>query len=638
LVLSIALGAAGFLLFALEPMVGKMVLPIGGGTPGVWNACLFFFQAAFLAGALYARSVTLLANRTLQVAIHLALLLVALRCVPISIAAAPVSPDRELPFVLLGALVGAAAVPTIALSATTPLLMSLVARGRVGDPYRLYVASNAGSLAGLLAYPVLVEPRLGLAAQSTLWAAGFGALAVMVVAAALATRPAGTGKEPTPARAHAPGAGERIRWLVLAMVPASLTLGVTAYLSADVAAGPLLWVVPLALYLASWIVAFGDGRLKRSLPPRALLLFATPLLIAILTEASAPALLVIALHLGVFFLAALGCHRRLAAERPEPARAAEFHLWIAFGGAAGGLLNALVAPLVFSNVSEYPLAILAACALAGGSRNHSITRTDLLHAAAIAALTLLLASAASLLALPPGRGRTLVVFLAPALLAYGVGAQRPPRFALGLAAIVAVAAFLPGAHGDVVAQARSFFGVVRITRSGPIHTMVHGRTVHGRQSLEPGKRERPLAYYDPDGPVGSLFAARTDHRPDAQVGAIGLGTGAIAAYARHGEKWTFYEIDPAVVRFATDPAYFTFLRDAPSRHAPRIVVGDGRLRLVEAEDSSLDLLVVDAFGSDAIPTHLLTRERAGRPHRAAPGWSRSSSRTPGRRRRRRSRC
>jgi hypothetical protein len=623
---TLLLGAA--LLFVVQPMVGKMLLPPFGGAPAVWNTCLVFYQAGLLLGYLHAHVVaTRLALRT-QVLAHGTLLLLALALGPIAVSGQAPSGDPLL--ALLGRLVVGVGLPFFALSATGPLLQSWFAATRrraARDPYFLYAASNLGSLLGLVGYPTLIEPAIGLAAQARAWAYGLALLAVLVVASgvmAVAIRDPDRAR-PVPAAGGA-SVGERLRWGGLAFLPCSLMMSVTHYITTDVAPVPLLWIVPLSLYLVAFILAF--SRLPRRVVTAAGVLAIPPAaaeLYFYCSETPRPvwlALLLPLVALGLLCLAFLG---RLAERRPDASRLTEYYLWVSLGGVLGGAANALAAPAVFRTLAEYPLGLALALGLLPfllGRDTRPSWRSVALDgalAAAVFGLTAWLVASyplkhvdltrvAEWLGTARGRLTVIVSYLVPVLVCFLLLAlRRRPAFGLGLAAF-ALASDLHGGVRQIVHRARSFFGVLTVQDDpeGDCRHLLNGRTPHGRQSLLPERRRSPLVFYHRDGPVGDLFKAFSGEARKDEVAVVGLGTGAIAAYGEPGQRMTFYEIDPRVVSVARDSGLFTYLRD--SQATVEVVVGDARLRLADAPDGSYGLLLVDAFTSDAIPVHLLTRE------------------------------
>ncbi len=638
------------LLFTMQPMVGRVLLPLLGGAPATWNTCLVFFQAALLAGYGWAHAATTRLPRRTQVVVHLGVALSALAVLPVRFPADPVGPfsvaDAPIVWLLLRLPV-AAGLPVVGLSATTPVVQrwfSRTSHRAAGDPYFLYAASNLGSLVALLGYPLLVEPRLSLGLQGRVWTAGYVVLVGLVAACGLvsawagrAGAPASAGPDALTAGSHGPAERihprRRLRWVALAFVPSSYLLGVTAFLSTDIAAVPLLWVLPLALYLLSFVVVFAP----RPLVPHRAFARALPALVLLvvvveLSGMTLPLWLLIPLHLAAFVVAAIVCHGELARDRPSPARLTEYYLLMSLGGVLGGAFNALLAPALFDRVLEYPLAMVLACLLRPAAPRSAQEEAagascrarglDLALPAALGGLTAALGLGAPGLGLEEGRAGVAWMLGLPAVACYTF-VDRPLRFALGLAALLLAAQFHAGPHGRPLHQERTFFGVLRVTvdATGRFHQLVHGRTVHGRQRWRGGARGEPLAYYHPSGPAGEIFEHFHESAAPRAFGIVGLGAGSLCAYARAGEEWVFYEIDPAVERIARDPAYFTFWRDC-SAERRSVVRGDARLRLADAPDRRYGMLVVDAFSSDAIPVHLVTREALAlyRRKTAPGGW------------------
>ncbi|HEY3787313.1 MAG TPA: fused MFS/spermidine synthase [Urbifossiella sp.] len=634
------------LLFLVEPHVGKRLLPLVGGTPGVWNACLVFFQAVLLAGYFYAhRSITRLGVRR-QAGLHLALLVVVLVAFkiavvstgsPVPIVSSLVPADQDYPILgVVELLVVAVGVPFFVLSTTAPLLQRwFAATGHPSakDPYFLYAASNAGSLFGLLAYPIVIEPELTLDMQQWLWAGGVAFYLVLVLLCALTVlrsrraaevNPLLAEEQPTDVgRSPRPIATSRIlRWIGLAALPSSLLLGSTAHLSTDLAPVPLLWVVPLALYLVSFIIVFARWpdsvhRVVGRITPM-LLVF---VVLSLLTEAAEPLGLIAGLHFAALFGVCLLCHGELAKDRPPPEQLTAFYLWMSVGGVVGGLFNALIAPLLFHRLGmvEYPLALVVAALVRPRTSESSGTPLGLLDAAMLLGLLGLCiglvqfipeyfaapADSDSADAMIARLIRSGLMFGVPAAIAFAL-ARKPLRFALALAGLLVVGSFDASQLGETLHMERNFFGVVRVTRSpdGKFIRLVHGTTVHGQQRADEPEAPRPMTYYHPRGPVGNLFKVLPEERL-RKVAVVGLGTGAVAYYAKPGQEWTFFEIDPAVARIAKD--YFAFLGNCRADSCD-IVLGDARRKLTQTPDGAFDLIILDAFSSDAIPVHLLTRE------------------------------
>lgn len=606
------------LLFWAEPMIARMLLPVLGGAPAVWNTCLVFFQAALLLGYSAAHFTARKVAPRWQFMLPVPLLLGGALFLPLHPSASAVAdvPTTGTPvWWLLGALTATLGLPFAALSVIAPLLQRWFSRSghaAARDPYFLYAASNAGSLAALLGYPVLIEPWLKLTEQSRLWMWLYLGLIGLVGVCAIAGHrmtTAGASSNPSePTRAAAPAISprRRLEWLALAAVPSSLMLGVTHFLATDIASIPLLWVVPLALYLVTFIGAFGRRKLPLAALARTLPFGAIALTFALVLRAAEPVWLLVPLHLGVFFCASLICHGRLSVNRPPPEQLTEFYFWLALGGVAGGAFNALLAPLLFDRIAEYPLALVAACLLRGNDDSQAARwRADLAYALGCGALTLALAALARAWN-PDSAQAALGLVVGLPLLTVALALRFRVRFALALGAVLLAGGWQGSDPRQTpVLTVRSFFGVNYVERdpAGRFHELIHGSTVHGRQFIAAERHCEPLAYYHRKGPLGSVFQSLRPRR----VGVIGLGTGAMIAYANPGQTWTFFEIDPAVIRVAQDTNLFWFLAECAAA-PPRLVTGDARLKLARENDATFDLLVLDAFSSDAIPVHLLTRE------------------------------
>ena len=615
-------------MFSIQPMFARFVLPLFGGTPAVWSTSMLFFQAALLAGYAYAHAVTRRLGVRRAALLHVGVVLVPLLALPLDVPAewAPHGAEDPVPR-LLAALLTGVGLPFFAVATTAPLLQRWLAgtdHPAARDPYFLYRASNLGSVVGLLAYPLVLEPMLRLGAQGAVWAGGYLGLVALVTACAVVVRRSGYARAgASEARAAARGDGDppvslsaarRARWVGLAFVPSSLMLGVTSFATTDLAPIPLLWSVPLALYLVSFILAFAPGartERRHRIVVLALPVAALALSIALLLEAHDPPWLLIPLHFAGFFVAALVCHGELARDRPPASRLTEFYLWLALGGVLGGAFNALLAPALFDSLLEYRLVLVLACLClplrpgrfpAGPHSRWLDLAVPLLLGTGVAAI-LALASRAGGDAEMVGRGFALSVAAGVAL----NFARRPLRFGLSLGAIVLAGALL--APGEpVLSQDRSFFGVNRVeAQAGGYHVLVNGTTTHGGQFVhDPDRALVPRAYYHPSGPIGQVMSEARRARGSRRVAVLGLGTGALACYARGDEEWMFFEIDRTVERIARDPRLFTYLRDCPGRH--RVVLGDARLSLAHERNRGFRLIVADVFSSDAIPVHLLTRE------------------------------
>jgi hypothetical protein len=628
LAFSVAVFTSATLLFFVQPMVAKMLLPLFGGAASVWNTCMVFYQGALLGGYLLAHVVSRRLALGAQVGAHVGLLAVAaLAALPLKVGGAGSGEANPVP-ALLGQLAASVGLPFFALSATGTLLQSWFARTTHParrDPYFLYAASNAGSLLALLAYPILVEPRLAVAAQARWFTAGYAVLIALVLACGLLARAhAAPEADAEGARPEPIAPGQRGTWTALALMPSCLMMAVTHHLTTDIAPVPLLWIVPLCLYLLAFILAFarvpaGVVRAAGALAGPALL----TVLFFELSEMRYPMAAAIALHLVTFFLVSFVFLARLSSVRPAAEHLTEFYLWVSLGGVLGGILQALVAPVVFTIPVEYTLLLVVAAAslpaMRGGAARRWGVELALAGAVALGTAFLLrkplplfavdLTPVGNLIGFPRWRVTTLFTYLIPVGSCFALfAAGRAVAFALAMTCVAALCTVDNQGDDTVVQRARSFFSVLKVSddKDGSCRHLLSGRTPHGRQLRAPDRRGVPLAFYSRNGPVGDVFAELSGGRAPKEVAIVGLGTGTIAAYGEPGQRFTFYEIDPEVVRIARDPALFTYLTD--SKAAVDVITGDARLKLADAAPGRFGLILVDAFSSDAIPVHLLTRE------------------------------
>ena len=606
-----------FLLFLVQPMIARMALPRLGGAPTVWNSAMLVYQALLLAGYAYAHWLGRFRPRG-QAAIHVAMLLLAGLTLPIGLIASTPPPDAN-PFLWVPWLLLVSIGPLFfAVSAQAPLLQRWFALSDAGDPYPLYAASNLGSFGGLIAYPFLVEPLMGVSDQRWLWSAGYALLVVLVAWCGL--RLPRTAAIDSPRPSLAPAADWRTigSWIVLAAVPSGLILSTTLHVTTDLVAMPLLWVLPLGAYLLSFTIAFASDRRASTWTIRLaplILLFAC---FGVFIDSSWLMLLFAAISVVNVFTVSVALHSRLFDTRPPAEQLTFFYLMMSVGGVLGGAFCALIAPLIFNWTYEYLLLIVAAAWLMrasspfdrfvrlwdGSATARRITLLGVVAAFALLFLTKGVLGVAG--ATTFGRVTTLTLI---ALAIFAIG-NRP------LFTAVTAALLLSAGGWDKLAQTfapgtmtRSFFGIYAIREgANGSRVLVHGTTLHGIQNRGSPERERmETSYYAPLSGVGlAMRSARNLFGPHARIGIVGLGAGSLSCYARPGQDWTYYEIDPAVVRIARDPARFTFLaRCKPDAH---IRLGDARLLIERAPTASADLLVLDAFSSDSVPMHLLTKE------------------------------
>jgi len=705
---SVTIFVSAALLFLVEPMFAKFILPLFGSTPAVWTGSMMFFQAALLVGYLYVHLTTTWLGARRQAILHLVVVLLPLLVLPLARPGGEWAPSAEgTPiFLLLGLLLVTVGLPFFAISTTNPLVQRWLAdtdHPAAKDPYFLYRASNLGSVIGLLGYPLVVERGLTLQNQGLIWSLSYGLLIVLVFASAvmlwrstpatpktreeeeaepLAGDPVsggGSSQTAEPSLA-APGLTEgvtvwrRLRWVGLTFVPSSMMLGVTAFITTDITPIPLLWVAPLSLYLFSFVIVFSPSQrmpdLIHKIMVGALPLMVAVLVVTILMDMRDPFYLFILLHLLGFFVVAMVLHGEVARDRPPARYLTEFYLWIAVGGVLGGVFNAVIAPVAFDTVIEYQLAIVLACLFVPGlvlsrllvgtreergasrvseegqdsersadSEEHEASRNGSANGAHQSSSPRWLGLALDV-ALPVVVGVALVALgwavdqgtfdslngvinssLGSAVLdrsviwstviGLGIGvclwfaysASRPIRFGIGIAAIVLAVSFAEAEEATLF-EDRSFFGVYRVTGDEDLHTLVFGSTNHGAQILGT-ETPVPTTYYHSTGPIGQVFDALPED-VTSQPAVIGLGTGTMSCYNNPGQQMTFYEIDPLIERVARNENLFTYLRDCPGEND--VVLGDARLSMAEAPDGSYGVIVADAFSSDAIPVHLMTRE------------------------------
>lgn len=615
IVFALGVFVAAALLFMVQPFSGRVLLPLLGGSPAVWNTCVVCFQALLLLGYFYSHALSKVRRAGVALTIHIVLLGAGAAVLPLRIDVGEPSGDPVWWVVrTLGVTLG---LPYLALATTGPLLQRWYA-GPGRDPYPLYSASNLGSLVGLLGYPLVIEPWLTRHAQASAWSWGYGAFALLTLLCAKAAWPLTQGSESgTPAAAEpAPARKEWAFWVVLAMVPSSLMVGVTQHITTDVASIPLLWVIPLGVYLLTFVVAFAPRRRLGSMAwgrvlPSGVLVAA----FVMLSLSREPAWVIASVHVAVFAIVALMCHTRLAERRPGPAHLTSFYLALAVGGVLGGLFNSLLAPRLFSWIAEYPImlgvALLLRPQVGALAPDRRWGRWALAAGAGVLMLAVALGVDQALQHTKLPRAWMLPALRAgvPAalggLLLVGGGHLRFAGAVLGLL----LASDRVGRDGArVLARERTFFGVHVVTETTGANdtwrSLAHGTTLHGMQSVQ--RPQLPTTYYHPTGPAADVVARWHTSTTPRAAAFVGLGCGSMAAYARPGDTIDFFDIDPAVVRFANDPSLFTFIHDA--KGTVRCAVGDGRLLVRGATDASYGLIVIDAFSSDAVPMHLITRD------------------------------
>jgi hypothetical protein len=624
-----AIFVSALLLFSVQPLFTKMVLPRLGGSPAVWSVAMVFFQSLLLGGYAYAHFLMQLKNRMIPVVVHLALLAVALLTLPLSIASGwGEPPSLGYAFWLLGLFAVSIGLPFFALAANNPMLQAWFVRtGHPDgpDPYFLYASSNIGSFLALLSYPVLLEPMFTLRTQNLIWTGGYGLLIVLIATCGvlLLRSPATAAVDILAEHLDTPPPAWmlRARWIFLAAVPSGLLIAVTAHISTDVAAAPLMWVLPLSLYLLTWVLVFQS----RPLLPHRWMLLAQPLAIAGVIDLLAIGgeqnlLLTLGGHLLAFFIIAMACHGELARTRPAAKYLTGFYVALSFGGMLGGLFAGLIAPFTFSWIAEYPilLALAALCRPPGGAER--LPRWSRWYWPFLVVLALALLAPSWMDGGPlmswlvdNRRGVISAVGVLSILLALGINANRWKIFATVAVALVLIRAY-PSDDGRVE-TVRSFFGVHKIvvTPHGQYHVLMHGTTIHGAEKFQNDDgtpltgRPEPISYYHKDGGIGrAITAIRKRKGAPLRVAVIGLGSGTLACASQPGETWKFFEIDQSMVDTASDPKYFTYIKSCEPGLKP--VMGDARLTFAREPDGIYDMIIVDAYSSDAIPIHLATQE------------------------------
>ncbi len=689
---AMALGAGT--MFALQPMIGKLLAPWLGSVPAVWTTCMLFFQMMLLAGYVYVHWLTRFLDLRKQLTLHALLTALAAATLPLALPEFMTSNIPEDGFHagwIFVTLVLTAGAPAFVLSSTAPLVQAwfgTTTHELARNPYPLYIASNTGSLLGLISYPFLVEPHLSLTAQRSLWSLSWTFYAVLLgIVALLCWRhqrqvapstqltehddelprwviPSQThshqsdeilidawsersesagifGQECDETGATSRGAAQKLKWMALSFVPSSLLLGATSHMTTDIAAMPLLWTIPLAIYLLSWTVSFTDSlawlhRGIRWLTPLAVIAAA----FVWAADFREQTRLVLAVHLATLLTVCWTLHRCLYESRPDASRLTSFYIGIALGGALGGIFNALLAPLIFSGFAEYPLALVLALMLLPSARfkvGDSNKKTWAIWQQCVLLSLALISTAAlskyahqsvwwnvwNLESLATRLGWTtdqlgkwaeFALPLVPALLLFG----RPRLQAAATCTAMLVGIWI-NHSSNILMRERSFFGVLTVkeySQDWLVHTLVHGGIMHGEQRVATlTDRLEPRSYYHKDGPLGDVMDIMAQKKDSFSTAAIGLGTGSVAAYGQPHRPITFFEIDPAVEAIARNPKYFTYLSDCIQRGCPLDVrIGDARVTISRARDI-FDVIIVDAFSSDSIPLHLITRE-------AIEGWFR----------------
>ncbi|WP_305988028.1 fused MFS/spermidine synthase [Roseibium sp. MMSF_3544] len=622
---------SAFLLFSVQPFFSKLVLPKLGGSPGVWSVAMVFFQTVLLLGYAYAHLLTRYLQTKHAILVHTLVLLTACLFLPLGIARGWDTPPAAYQEIwLLGLFAVSVGLPFFAVSANAPLLQAWFTQTghkHASDPYFLYGASNIGSFASLYLYILVLEPSLTLGSQSLFWTIGYFALVIgiLLCAATIFRQPqeahiksgAAEKTESSPSSAQVITARQIVTYLALAAVPSALTIALTAHIAVDIASAPFMWVVPLSLFLLTFVIVFKSKPLisvdflSNILPFMAIIAAAV-----IFMPKFLPLVFGLGANLLIYFITVLFCHARLYQLRPHASQLTAFYLWMSVGGVLGGIFAGLIAPNVFSWVAEYPMLMLIALfllPLKNGATSKSVFKTVLFGVALLCVFWLSAARGW----LPSVEGKEVVVLSILGLITLAAIVQlkwQPVSHVLLV--LTAPLVLLLQLDPNVVHMERSFFGVIKVkdTDDGSHRRMVHGTTVHGSIDMsafdaETGKGSPvPLAYYHETGEMADTLRAAREGAggPLGQIGIVGLGTGSFLCHRQDGETWTVYEIDKAVIDVASNPAYFRFISDCGPE--TRMVLGDARLTLEAEPDRKFDYLLIDAFSSDSIPVHLMTRE------------------------------
>lgn len=626
-IFSLTLLLSAALLFSVQPMFAKMLLPLLGGTSSVWTTAMLFFQLTLLAGYAYAHGMARFFPVWLQSTIHVSLLIVFFFFLPFSISENSSPPSNQNPTLWqLTTMLFIVGGPFFVLSASAPLLQKWFSYSKHSDaknPYFLYGASNLGSMASLLCYPFLIEPLFSLGNQSELWRSGYALLAIFTAfSAILILKERSTPSEPkeTPKSNERPSFKDRAYWLLLAFLPSSLMLGATTYITTDIASAPFLWIMPLALYVGTFIIVFSKHQLlsKDFISILQGICFAF-LIVTVIAKITIHPFFFIGLHLITFFTCALYCHKELADKRPSANYLTEFYLIMSFGGALGGIFNSIIAPQLFFIPIEYSIILIAIAYLRVHERHTEIlnifTTTlkesvkkrsldDILTLPVIASALLIFSAILSLNIMI-----TSLSFLG-ILLFVALWISRT-RLALFSALFITLLINPPGYNwnvldgGKVIQLHRNFYGVLRVTEHEHKTVLLNGTTNHGSQPNTKEHQLVPIAYYSEHSPFNDFFEMLS-HSKGSKIAVVGLGVGVMSCLARQDQSIDYFEINPAVVEIAENKDLFTYLSGCKSTH--QIFLGDGRLKLANRPNNFYDGILLDAFSSDNIPIHLLTTQ------------------------------
>ena len=608
---------SAFLLFLVQPMFAKMTLPLLGGTPAIWNTAMVFFQLVLLLGYAYAHFSTRYLGVRIQAYLHFIILLAAVFWLPLSLGSHDNFGVKDYPaFWLLTVYAGSIGVPFFALSTMSPLIQSWFAHTNHPsrfNPYFLYAASNAGSMFALLAYPILLEPAIGLNAQGNLWALIYGFFLLLSTACVVMMKKSYTpvAKSEISSPVVSLSIKRKLKWMFLAAVPSSLLLSVTTHITTDVASAPFLWVVPLSLFLLTFILVFSNRVIVKHEWMLQAQVYGIIIIAVWLYFVFDNMWVGAAIHLGLFFINAMVCHGELAKDKPDASELTTFFLFMSLGGALGGIFTALIAPVIFDIILEYPLGIVLAC-LARPDMMYRDSRSKKSMLITAIVFGLLVYIICRLLTLDGIKDGVTISILLIAYIIYACITHASMWNRIAFTACTGVLVLfgytIIHSHAYILENHRSFYASNKITKSldGKRMSLQHGTTVHGVQQLEKNLWAEPASYYHRSGPAGQIFSQLNEQKRIQSVGVVGLGLGALTCYSLPNQKWWLYELDPLIVEIATEYEHFHYMRNCAE--GMEIVIGDARLSLADDSSEKFDLLVVDAFSSDSIPVHLLTLE------------------------------
>ncbi len=622
-VFSVTLFLSAFLLFGIQPLYSKMLLPYLGGSPMVWNICMVFFQAMLLAGYGYAYFNSKIKNLWIQLSIHAGLFLIFLYFLPFSIQADQIPDKMESPALWqIGFMLGTIGAPFFILSGCAPLLQrwfSHSSHKNADNPYFLYAASNVGSMLSLLCYPFIIEPFFGLDQQSLYWSILYGILIALIMLSGIAIIINMRSKNKvlkeatvTQSTLQPVSMGRRLYWLLMAFIPSSLMLGVTTYITTDIASVPLLWIIPLAMYVGTFIIVFANRQIFSAKALESMYIVGLSFFVCLIFfDVEMIIFAKILLHLAIFFIIALACHKHLVDAKPDASRLTEFYFFMSLGGVMGGIFNALLAPVLFTYTWEYTIVIiLSAFLIRPYLLKDEIVKKSFLRGSVYGVIAICFISFAIVYKMAYGYvlPNFFVASLAMVLLLFCY--DRRALFASMIAFLFIIHPIHDfnsfKTNSEQIFIARNFFGTIKVVDSNNTRNLLHGTTLHGMQYKTSPENMAPSAYYHVSTSIGEAFTHFTEQNFKQNVAILGLGTGGLACYDAPGRHFDFYEIDQEMLDLSEKYGFYTYLKDCGNEYD--VLIGDARLKINEQPDKEYDFIVVDVFSSDNIPVHLMTKE------------------------------